>query len=69
MVLITLNNLQNIEDQDAEKYLNIYSGYPGSSLESIMKNCKTLKLNFSPFQLNHAIHLCGTQRNVSNFYD
>ncbi|KAL5240192.1 hypothetical protein ACI65C_007603 [Semiaphis heraclei] len=56
---------ENEEPVKAETYLNMYSGFPGSSLEAIMENCKTLKLSFVPFQLNHAIHMSESQKNVT----
>jgi len=62
--------VQIIEDEEpetAETYLNIYSGTPGSSLEDIMENCKTLKLDFVPFQLNHAIYMSESQKNVKYY--
>lgn len=59
--------IENEDPETAETYLNIYSGFPGSSLEAIMENCETLQLDFVPFQLNHAIYMSGTQKNV-NYY-
>lgn len=58
---------ENEEPVKAETYLNMYSGFPGSSLEAIMENCKTLKLSFVPFQLNHAIHMSESQKNVKYY--
>lgn len=45
--------------------LNIYSGSPGSSLDVVLKNCQTLKLDFLPYQLHHALHACGTNKEVN----
>ncbi|XP_060877730.1 KICSTOR complex protein kaptin-like isoform X3 [Metopolophium dirhodum] len=55
--------VEDEEPETAETYLNIYSGFPGSSLEAIMESCKTLKLDFVPFQLNHAIYMSELQKN------
>ncbi|XP_025422864.1 KICSTOR complex protein kaptin-like isoform X2 [Sipha flava] len=51
-----------IDELNSETYLNIYSGFPGSSLEAIMENCETLMLDFFPFKLNHAIYVCETHK-------
>ncbi|XP_025193865.1 KICSTOR complex protein kaptin-like [Melanaphis sacchari] len=55
--------IENEDPETAETYLNLYSGFPGSSLEAIMENCETLQLNFVPFQLNYAIYMSETQKN------
>ncbi|XP_027842962.2 KICSTOR complex protein kaptin-like isoform X3 [Aphis gossypii] len=55
--------IENEDPETAETYLNIYSGFPGSSLEAIMENCETLQLDFVPFQLNHAIYMSETHKN------
>ncbi|XP_015364047.1 PREDICTED: kaptin-like isoform X2 [Diuraphis noxia] len=54
---------ENEDPLKAETYLNIYSGFPGSSLEAIMENCITLKLGFVPYQLNHSIYISESQKN------
>lgn len=52
------------ENDQSEVCFNNYMGFPGSSLETIKKNCETIKLNFLPLQLNHATYLCEKQKKV-----
>ncbi|VVC32439.1 Hypothetical protein CINCED_3A013557 [Cinara cedri] len=59
---ITYEILSDEEENQSEVYFNNYMGFPGSSLEAIISNCETLKLNFFPLQLNHSIYLCENQK-------